>query len=355
MWTYIIIKYTCKKPFLEKSEVDTLKELFERVKKPAIIIGVILIGTMICGVSAFACSPSLRLKWYLNHDNCAKAVDIYNESLSGNSDSEEHIEIMLEYIENTKIRWKEGELSYREAVVNLENLRKVNANEVSGDAKYMAAYIEREGFGKECYAKAEAYSVDGDYINAMKMLYQIDENYLSYSEVAKLNNFCKDVILKETEELYTVAELEKAIIKMEQYFAIVPEPAFATRKGQLEKELVVLKDVMEIVKNASDFYDEGDYKSAFDILEAGLEKYPEHFKMEEGYLYYLEKYVEMIAKEAQEACEKGNYKEAIQIVEDALEVHECEALRQLLEHVKEEKSILYRWWNDMKGFFEKFN
>ena len=62
----------------------------------------------------------------------------------------------------------------------------------------------------------------------------------------------------------------------------------------------------------------------------------------------------MIAKEAQEACEKENYKEAMKIVEDALEVHECEALRQLLEHVKEEKNILYRWWNDMKDFFDKF-
>ena len=334
--------------------MDALKELFEKVKKPGLIIGAILIGTMICGVSAFACSPSLRLKWYLNRDNCMKVVDVYNEHLKGTSDDETCIEELLEYIEETKVRWKEGELSYRDAVVNLDNLRGINDKEVSGEAKHMAEFIQREGFGKECYAKAETYSVDEDYISAMKMLYQIDENYLAYSEVIKLNDFCKDMILKETEELYTAVELEKAIIKMEQYFAIVPEPAFATRKGQLEKELVALKEVMEIVKNASEFYDAGDYKTAFDTLEAGIEKYPEHLKMQEGYLYYLELYVEMIAKEAQEACEKENYKEAMKIVEDALEVHECEALRQLLEHVKEEKNILYRWWNDMKEFFDKF-
>ena len=333
----------------EKSEVDALKN------KTGIIIGAILIGTLICGVSVFACSSSIQFKWNLKQDHCLKAVTIYNESLAETSDEDECVEMMLEYISETKQRWKEGELPYRDAVINLENLREVNNKEVSSEAKHMSGYIEREGFGKECYAKAEMYSVDEDYIHAMKMLYQIDENYLAYAEVKKLNDFCKEMILKETKELYSATELEAAIITMEQYFTIVPEPAFATRKGQLEKELVDLKDVMEIVKNASEFYDAGDYKTAFDILEAGLEKYPEHLKMKEGYLYYLELYVEMIAKEAQEACDRKEYREAMDIVKKALEVHECEPLRQLLEHVKEERNVLYRWWNDMKDFWEKFN
>ena len=122
-----------------------------------------------------------------------------------------------------------------------------------------------------------------DYINAMKMLYQIDENYLAYAEVIKLNEFSKDMILKKTEKLETVNELEKAIITMEQYFTIVPEPAFATRKGQLEKELAELKDIIGIVKEASDFYEAEDYKNAFAVIEAGLEKYPDNLKMKEGY------------------------------------------------------------------------
>ncbi len=331
-----------------------MKELLKKVKKPGLIIGAILIGTTICGVSAFACSPSLQFKWNLKQDNCLKAATIYNESLSETSDADKYAEMMLNYIDETKARWKEEKLPYRDAVINLESLKSVNNKEVSGEAKHMADFIQREGFGKECYAKAEAYSMNEDYINAMKMLYQIDENYLAYVDVIKLNDFSKDMILQETEKLDTVSELEKAIITMEQYFAIVPEPAFATRKGQLEKELEALKDVIGIVKEVSDFYEAEDYKNAFSILEKGLEKYPEHFKMQEGYLYYLELYVEMIAKEAQEECEKENYKEAIAIVEEALEVHECEALRQLLEHVKEEKNILYRWWNDVKEFFDKF-
>lgn len=320
------------------------------MKKIGIIIGTILIGTMIYGVSALACSPAIQFKWNLKQDNCLKATTIYNESLFETSDADEYAEMLLDYIAETEIRWKEETLTYREAVINLENLKEINDKEVSAEAKYMAKYIAREGFGQECYAKAEVYSVGKDYINAMKMLYQIDENYLSYNEVIKMNTFCKDMILNTTENLETVAELEKAIVTMEQYFTIVPEPAFATRKGQLEKELIVLKDIIEIIKNASDCYEMKDYEKAFSILEKGKEKYPDHYKMKEGYLYYLELYVEMIAKEAQEACENKRYRDAIKMVEDALEVHDCEALRQLLVHVKEERNVLYRWWNDMKDF-----
>ena len=329
---------------IEKSEVDTLK-------KTGFIIGAILIGTMIFGIGAFACSPSLRLKWYLNQDDCKKAVDVYNESLYETSESNECIQMMLEYIDDVKVRWKEGELTYREAVINLENLKEVSDKEVSSEAKHIAKFIEREGFGKECYAKAETYSMNEDYIDAMKMLNQIDENYLEYSKVENLNNLCKDAILKETEKLDTIDALKKAIQKMDEYFTMVQEPAFAVRKGQLEKELSDLKDVIQIVKEASEFYDAEDYENAFRVLQEGLDKYPDNIKMKEGYYYYLELYVEMIAKEAQEECEKENYKKAIKIVEDALEVHDCEALHQLLEHVKEERSVLYRWWNDMKDFW----
>ena len=331
----------------EKGEVDILK-------KTLIIVSTIFLGVLICGVSAFAACPSLQFKWYLNQDDCLKAATIYNESLAETAD-EEYTELMLEYIDETKARWKEEEISYREAVINLENLKIVNNKEVSGEAKYMSDYIEREGFGKECYAKAEAYSLKEDYIHAMKMLYQIDENYLEYSKVENLNNLCKDAILKETEKLDTIDELKEAIQRMDEYFAMVPEAAFAVRKGQLEKELSDLKDVIQIVKEASEFYDAEDYKNAFAVLETGLEKYPDNVKMKEGYFYYLELYVEMIAEEAQEACDKKEYREALRIVEEALEVHDCEPLQQLLIHVKEERNVLYRWWNDVKDFWGKFD
>ena len=322
----------------------------DALKKILIIVSSIFLGILVCGVSAFAACPSLQFKWYLKQDDCLKAVTIYNESLVETTD-EEYVEMMLDYVDETKDRWKDEELSYREAVINLENLKTVNNKEVSSEAKHMANFIEREGFGKECYAKAESYSMNKDYINAMKMLYQIDENYLKYSKVDNLNNLCRDAILKETEGLDTIDELQEAIQKMDEYFSIVPEPAFAVRKGQLEKELSDLKDVIQIVKEASEFYEAEDYENAFHVLEEGLEKYPDNIKMKEGYYYYLELYVEMVAKEAQEACDKKEYREALRIVEGALEVHDCEPLRQLFIHVREERNVLYRWWNDMKDFW----
>lgn len=330
----------------EKGEVDILK-------KTLIVVSTIFLGVLICSISAFAACPSLQFKWYLNQDNCSKAVTIYNESLVETKDEDEYVEIMLEYIDETKARWKKEELSYREAVINLDKFKAVNNKNISGEAKYMSDYIEREGFGKECYVKAEEYSLKEDYFSAMKMLYQIDEKYLEYSKVENLNNLCKDAILKESEKLDTIDELKEAIQKMNEYFLEVPEPAFAVRKGQLEKELSDLKAVIQIVKEAAAFYEAKDYKNAFDVLEKGLEEYPNNMKMKEGYFQYLELYVEMVAENAQEACDNKEYKKALKIVEEAIEVHDCEPLQQLFIHVKEERNVLYRWWNDIKDFWSK--
>lgn len=322
--------------------------------KKVMIVSAVLISVILFGASAFASNPSIKLRWYLEKNRCDQVVQIFNESVAGTSEEEKYVEMLLNYMEETKTSWMDGEKNYREAVVNLEVLKGINQKKVSSEAKYMAAYIEREGFGNECYAKAESYIVEDDFINAMKELYKIDKDYLRYADVLKLNGLCKEIILKETENVDSVQEIEKNIYKMEEYFAMVPEPAFATRKAQLEKELDSLKAVIELVKDASDAYNAQKYKEVFEILERGLEKYPDNLKMKEGYFLYLEQYVEMIAKEAQEACDNKEYKKAKLIVEDALEVHDCEPLRLILEHVKEERSILYRWKNDFLQFIEKF-
>ena len=322
--------------------------------KKIIFVSAILFSAILFGTNAFASNPSIKLKWYLEKNRCDQVVRIFNGSVAGTSEEEKYVEMLLNYIEETKTSWMNEEKHYREAVIQLEALRGVNQKKVSSEAKYMASYIEREGFGNECYKKAESYIGEDDFINAMKELHKIHKDYLGYADVLKLNNLCKEIILKETENLESVKEIEKSIHKMEEYFAMVPEPAFATRKAQLEKELESLKEIIELVKDASDAYNAQKYKEAFVILEGGLEKYPDNLKMKEGYFLYLEQYVEMIAKEAQEACDNKEYKKAKFIVEEALEVHDCEPLRLILEHVKEERSILYRWKNDFLEFIEKF-
>ena len=328
--------------------------MMSKVCKMRTVICGILLGVVVCGMSVFATCPSMKLKWYLEKDQCHKVVNLYNQSFAGTSDEEEYANLLLSYIEETKFRWKEEELTYKEAVINLNALCEVKHKRVSSEAKEMSTYIELEGYGAVCYESALSYVENSDYISAMKKLSKIDENYLMYADVVKLNNVCKEAVLKETENLTTIDELEKAIQRMDEYFETVQEPAFAVRKGKLEKELAELKDIIRIVKEASEYYDAENYGSAFQVLEEGMEKYPEHPKMKEGYMMYLELFVEKTVKEAQEACDRKDYGEARKIVEKALEVHECDPLRQVLEYVKEEGNVLYRWWNDVKGFFEKF-
>ena len=316
--------------------------------KKLIMVSTILLGTLLFGVSAFASKPSFQLKFYLEKDRCEQAIQIYEEAIAGTSEEDKYIELFLDYVE------KQKEVDYRDAVIHLEPLKEISNKKVAGEAKYWSAYLYREGFGDECYKKAETYVIEENFINAMKELQKIDKDYLKYAEVKQLDSFCKEMILNATECVDSVKEIEKNILMLESYFAMVPEPAFATRKAQLEKELEILKDVIERVKNASDAYNAQKYKQAFSILEEGLEKYPDNIKMKEGYFLYLEQYVEMIAEEAQEACDSKEYKKAKGIVEEALAVHDCEPLRLILEHVKEERSILYKWKNDFLEFIEKF-
>lgn len=322
--------------------------------RKGILLCLILFCSIIYGMSVFAGYPSIQMKHYLNKNDSDKAAKMYNEKFAGTSEEEQYEKLLLDYIEETRSGWQKDKLTYKEAAAVLNELTAVNNKAVSSEAERISEFIMVEGQGDECYAIAEGYYKEEEYLKAMKELYKIDEVYLQYAKATKLKELCTEAILEVTKSPDSVKEYEAHIKKLEAYYEEVPETAFLVRKAQLEQEVTVFKEVVVVLKDAADAYEKGDYQGAFDALEAGVNKYPENMKMSAGYETYHNQYVAKIKAEAETLCEAESYKEALKIVETSIKVHDCEELQELLEYVKEEKSILYRFKNSIEDFFGLF-
>ena len=313
----------------------------------------VLFLTVIVGMSVYAAYPDMQMKCYLNKRDYEKAVKLYNDKQAELENFLQYEESFQEHVKKIKSDWKEEELSYKEAVILLEQIEKINQKSIASEATRMKDFILAQGQGKDCYYEAEVFLNEEKYEDALKQIAQIDNSYLEYAKVEALQELCVIAILEQTMSLDSVEEYETWIEKLASYHEIVPEAAFLTRQAQMEQEVSVFKDVISIIKEVADSYGQEKYKDAFSKLEAGLEKYPDYGKMTESYEHYHSEYVSMIRSEVEELCEKEEYNRALDIVENAKDAHDCEEFHELTEYVKEEKSILYKWKNNIVDFFDK--
>ena len=311
----------------------------------------VLFMAVILGMSVYTAYPDMQMKAYLNKQEYDKAVRLYNTQFADTEEKDAYTELFMTQIKRVKTDWKEGRLTYRDAELLLGAIANIEHKEIAAEAKDIEDFVLVEGQAKECYEKAEIHYSQEEYEDALKEISKIDSAYLEYSKVENLLEDCVKAILEQTTSLDSVGEYEKWIHKLDSYYEIIPEAAFITRKAQLEQDVVVLKDVIDILKRAADFYGQNVYKAAFATLESGLEKYPDNEKMQEAYKHYHIEYVSKISGEVVELCENKDYKNALIHAENAKEIYECDDFLQLIEYVKEEKNILYKWKNSVVDFF----
>ena len=316
-----------------------------------ILLCLILFCTVVCGMRAYASYPEKQLERLVGQGNYEKAVKIFNENFVGSDHKFEGT--FLDAITNIKREWKQGNVSYKDAVLQLQKIAAIQDKKISSEAKETMEFISREGTGKECYEVAKTLFEEKDYMGAMRCLKRIDKRFLTYADVEVLYKRCVNGIVNQTKNLETLQELDTWIEKLEAYYDEIAEPSFLTRKEQLKKEREILQDVIAILNRVAAYFEEGSYGNAFAILEGGMEKYPDNEKVSSAYEKYHNRYVADITSIVEKACEYKAYKEALSVVETARNVHECKEFQELEEFVKEERSILYRWKNNIMKFLEE--
>ena len=142
-------------------------------------------------------------------------------------------------------------------------------------------------------------------------------------------------------------EYEKCISCLKECILSTNDIDFVNRKKVLEDELIVVKEILDIVNTAVNLYDEKMYEEAFAMLMLGLEQYPKNERIETKLVDFHNHFIIYNTKLVVELCEGEKYKEALKILDEALLEYECEELLILKEKVKEEKNVLYKLKNDI--------
>lgn len=206
--------------------------------------------------------------------------------------------------------------------------------------------IEEEGDALLAVAKE---NIESDlFAEALASLNGIDTEYSGYAEVENAYVLCRDSVLEYVSAPSSLEEFEAYIKLLEECGELYPTQEFVDRKEKLADELVVFIEVTEIIQTATKLYDGGQFEEAFVTLALGLNEYPENERLATCLVDYHDHYIISVTREALALCEKEEYKDALALVEAAIEEYDCEEFRMLAESIKEQKSVLYRFKNDVE-------
>lgn len=250
-------------------------------------------------------------------------------------------------IENAVNQWLSGELSYGDAISKLQDLQKSIYPDLVTLASEKLAFIELEESCNTLKAKAEKHIANEEYPAAFETLNSIDLEYSQYAVVEELYLTCQDQVMAVVEVPTSIEEFESFIRLLGDCLAVYESQDLFTRQRELSDELVIFIEVSEIIQTATDLYDSEQYEESFVTLALGLEEYPDEDRLATTLVDYHDHYIISVTKEAVALCEKEDYKEALAVVGQAIEEYDCEEFQLLQESIKEQKSFLYRFKNDL--------
>lgn len=324
----------------------------QKRKKPFTFALIFLAVCVFSGIYIYASNPVRQLQRCLDNEDYTNAIVIYNDKIKNESDKHTFDSIFLEHITSTVDSWMVEEIDYKEAAAFLEIIEGIDNDDISKQATTQKEFILLEGKNSELHQKAEECYSSENYIGAMDVTETINPEYSQASSAQNLYDVCKEIILAQVANPTTVKAFDENITLLEEYLILVDEPDFLKTKLALEKDLIIFKDVINIIENAETLYDKGEFKEAFVAVETGLTKYPAREELVESNNILHEMYVVSITQQIKIACEEEDYKTALSIVDAAIGEYDCEEFQFLKESVKEQKSWLYRTY---KGIKEKFN
>lgn len=324
----------------------------------------ILVACTAFGGYSYINSPKRKMNQLLEEQDYAEAITCYNETIKASKYEEEFNSVLIALIESTTDEWETEIISYEEVIYALEKFSMINNPAISGLVQEKISHIKIETEGDKLLTKAKESFEKAKYIETLQALLTIDSNYSQYESALKLKKNNKEEFLLTVSSPETVDEYESAISYLDKYLALENDNDVLKRKVQLEKELVILKDILSIIQTATSLYDNRMYSEAFFTLAAGLEEYPMNELLETTLVNFHDHYVIDITTQVADLCEAEEYNEALDVLEEALLEYDCEEFRELQELVKEEKSFLYKLKNDLVEKFktwtqgikeEKFN
>lgn len=309
-------------------------------------VGFVFLTLFICMVMMTCCSnvdPVQKSKEMLEAGEITTLVQYYNGHVE-KIDSEQKSEIdhlIADYIHIQLIDWDVSEEKYDLVNTRLNQLSKINNDQLASLAEENLSYITCENAGNQLLAEAEECYKQEYYLDAMQYLEQADPAYSQYSLFEILYTDSKLSLLQEVGHPSTISEYETAIGILKGYLQKVDDSDFELALSTFESELEEYKDIYNILTTATELYEEGNFKSSFQTLEAGAEKYPDNNKIQYALSSYQYAYLVTICSDVIDLIDAKEYDAAEIVINTAIENYDCEEFHELAKEIQMKSDILF--------------
>lgn len=315
-------------------------------------IGIVLaIIVALLAIDPFT-TPAEKINEQIDQKNYSRVVRLFDKEIAETDHEEEYRETILTIITETIIAWENEELPYEKAKAILECFACSEDLQIADVCKAQLFYIAVENEGERLLKEAQVSLVTGNYVEALEAIITVDPSFTQYKTVQALTETCKDRILMSVSAPDVEEDFRSYISFLDDCFAVFPSESFISRRIQLEEELEIFLAVSEIIDRATSLYDESLVEESLLTLTFGLLDYPNNERLNTSLVDFSDHYIITITKQAAELCEAEEYKAALDLVESALEEFECDEFYLLEESIKEQKSVLYKFKNDLVRYFE---
>lgn len=282
-----------------------------------------------------------KARIYWDNKDIYALVELYNsEELSDFVTAEIEDEINS-YIRLIVPKWSDGTMEYAEASNILEGIGGISNKQIAMSASKELELLNSEKEGNDTLELASTEYEKGHYLKTMKYRSDVSSDYSQYSVLDQLYSYSKNHLLSAVGTPQTVGEYEKAILMLDNYIHEVADQSFIQKRDQLNVALQEYRPIYNIIQQATDLYERREYRKSFELLEKGLDKYPDNEQIEYALSAYEYAYIIDITSQVVGYTEIEDYDNAKIVLEGAIEQYDCFEFQEMLDQVKRKSDFWY--------------
>ena len=316
-----------------------------RQKKKYLRVGIVFAVFALMCIAAFIGMNRVsldKLQDYISSGEYETVVEAYNKYAVGDEIKEKECgEIINDAITEVVLSWSAGNMSAEDASNCLDIFCGLNNKELSDTAFTNKYFIIFENESNERYEQAESLFKSEQYFEALQTLDEIDPSYTQYDFVKEFIGECEEIIVAQVSYPTTIEEYEEYQNTIDEYLDVHSCEAFVQQKQKMKDEHDTFASADPFMKKARVEFDNGNYRTAFDVLEKAREENPSNHFINETLDELHNIFVIGKAQEISEKVKKGEKSEALKMAKDAIEIYDWEDLRAVKKYVLEEKDPLY--------------
>lgn len=295
-------------------------------KKWVALLILILVVLLAGGTGAvYWTAPANQVVRALNSGEYASAVEIYNEDVAGNFLWRGLAARMLSgFAEDTLSAYNSGDLTYEETAARLNALSSFNDEELSRLALSSLTELAALENSQMAYEEAEALYAAGEYVDALELYTEVAESSPVYEDAQDKLNLCKTLyiadVLEKTADPESQSDYRQMLQMIDLAVSVFPDDTeLLQRQNELTQGYQALVK-SEAMTSASDAVADGNYETAFSVLQSALKTLPDDSDLKNLLSSAQSSYEDSIVSQVDALVSSGDYDSALSLLTAAKNV-----------------------------------